>query len=326
VAKLVESSREAESSGRLGEALAEMEGAVAQAGSMKPPYSDLDDLRRSRDALARREAEHQLNAFGGPAPAEDPGRTVGRALTLLARVRKNEALDGLEPRVLAALDKLRLRWVEADAKAAEAAAAAGKPAESMELCRRQYKTADELPKPDRAEWQARATVLARRIIARHGALIEPVRGKFTQGSSESYAALFKPAVNPAFLSAGYLPRPADTVFEDLWTSLAPYRLTIEVNEHQDETYLESLNRITSMDATLTLTRQGERLWKVTPLAKTTVPLPGLPAYQAGRVSVGGHRNVEFERLLYENARANLLNQIRSQLGRLPPCTAANPQI
>ncbi len=321
VAKLVESSREAETSGRLGEALAEMEGALAQALSQNPHPAGLDELRHRRDSLSRREAESQLAALNDLERVGDPGNAVGRALTLLARAAKDEALEGLEPQIHATLERHRLRWVEADARSAEMADEAGQAANALELCQRQYTTAGELPQPLRETWQIRAGTLAQKVIHEHGTIVEPVHGQFTLGTPNKYGSLIDQMLIAALRQAGYLPRPPNALWDEHWSSLAPYHVAFEIHEHQDETYLESQNRVSNIDSKLSLLRQGEAIWREGPNAHTQVPLPGLPAYQASRVAVSDRRSPEFERLLYENARDNLLQQLGATLHKIP---AARP--
>jgi hypothetical protein len=319
VARLVEESREAEAAGRLGDALAALEGALTITARLKPPPPGLDELRRARDRLARREVEAQLAELDAGACPGDPGRAVGLALTLQARAQKDEALAGLDAAIAATLERLRLRWVEADAASAESADAHGQPGKALDLCQRQYTTADDLSPTPRKLWQSRATALARRVIARHGTILEPIRGQFTLGTPAAYAGLFDPTLTAALRREGYLPRPSNPLWEDLWSTLAPYRVSLEINESQEDTYLQSANQLSVIDGKLTLSRQGERIWHEMPVARSQIPLPGLPAYLASRVSVGEHRSAEFERLLYENARENLLHQLGSNLRRLPPC-------
>lgn len=320
--RLVETSREAEKCGRLGEALATIEAALTLAGKSDAKTIDCDGLRRLRHTLARREAESQLSGLESLPPGDDPGRAVGRALTLAARVRNDEALAGLEEPVNVVLERLRLRWVEADSLASKTAFEAGKPDKALDLCQRAHTTADELPRALREKWQADATDLARKIIARHGTIIDPVRGHFSGGTPRAYAATLHPPLTTSLRLSGYLPRPPSPLWNDLWTSLAPYRVTVEINEKYEDTYLQSANRLSVLDGTLSLLRDGKRFWYESPTARTQVPLPGLPAYQASRVAVGDHRSPEFERLLYENARNLLAERLVANLRSLPACAAS----
>ena len=316
LAKLVESSRHSEEGGRLGEALATLEGAVALAERTEPVPPDLAELRGRRARLARREAEAQISALER-VTGDDPGRSVGQALTLAARVEKDPALAGLDERVGTLLERLRLRWVEADSAAARAAESEGRPDRALELAGRQYLNADALPTAARARWRADADALARRLIARHGTVLESARGQYTLGSARSYDSEFHPLLAAALRGAGYLPRPTSTPWSDLWESLAPFRLSIDVTERQDDSYLSSPNRLTRLDARFVLARGGEQVWFSRPFVKTTVPLPGLSAYQASRLAVGNRRSPEFERLLYDNARANLAERVASFVRGLP---------
>ena len=129
----------------------------------------------------------------------------------------------------------------------------------------------------------------------------------------------RPNLTASLRERGYLPRTSSTTWDDLWTSLAPYRLTVDVLEQMDDTYLSSSNRLSVLSATLSLTRQGVLLWRESPRARTQIPLPGLPAYQASRLAVGARRSPEFERLLYEDARKALNQRIAAHLRSLPAC-------
>ena len=48
--------------------------------------------------------------------------------------------------------------------------------------------------------------------------------------------------------------------------------------------MSSENRLTRIEASLTLYRRGKQIWKTTPTARTMVPLPSLPAYLSTRVA------------------------------------------
>jgi hypothetical protein len=317
LAKMIESSREAEASGRLDHALAAMEGALAFARRSGPELTPLDALQARRDGLARREAEALLARLESDGACVDPARSVGEVLTLLERTRRDRVLAGLEDRVHVALDHLRLRWAEADAKAAREALEAGDPVVAMDLCERLARTASALSTAPRKHWHAEADALARQIIERHGAVIEPVRGQFSLGSPPVYAALLRPVLSDALRRAGYLPRPATPSWDDLWSTLAPCHLTVEVRERQEDTYLQSFNRLSQLESTVTLSVQGQKVWHETHNARTQIPMPGLSAYQASRLAVGSHRSPDFERLLYENARGNLIDRLGANVRNLP---------
>jgi hypothetical protein len=324
VARLVESSRCSARSGRLDSALAELEAALIQAGQIKPPPPELDDLKRERDALAVREAEARLAALASAQADADPGRAVGQALTLQARVVRDPALLVLESSILAALERHRLRWAEADSAEARKAFEAGQVARAMELTERQYRTAAELNPEPRRRLQNDATGLARELIARHGTIFEPVRGQFTLGTPESYTSQIRPALFDALRSRGYLPRPVQACWGELWAGLAPFRVSFEVNEQHDDTYFQSPNRVSLIDTRFAIARKdaSSAHWQERPRARTAIPVPGLPAYQASRMAVSAHRSQEFERVLYENARTNLLDRLHTLFRNLPPCPSS----
>ncbi len=134
----------------------------------------------------------------------------------------------------------------------------------------------------------------------------------------------EPPLKEALRGTGYLCKPADPLWDDLWATLAPFHVTIEVRERQTGTYLQSHNRLTAIEATVALVRENRRIWTGTPIARTQVPLPGLPAYQASRYSLSPHPMPEFERMLYEDAREGLLRQFGSYLRLIPACPKPAP--
>ena len=54
---------------------------------------------------------------------------------------------------------------------------------------------------------------------------------------------------------------------------------------------------------------GKEIWHTTSTARTTVPLPNLPAYFAARVAMSTTRDQEIERLLYDNARGMINDKL-----------------
>jgi hypothetical protein len=323
LARVLASSRAAEDSGRLGEALADLEAAVRLAESGNTTAAELDELRDRRARLSRREAEAQLSALEGEPPLA-PGQALGRALTLSARLEKDPALRGLESRVTSAVDRLRLRWVEDDDRAAQVAGDASRPVVAIDHAARAYRNAAELEPALRRRWQDCASARARRLIARYGVVIDPVRGQFTLGAGSAYDAALHPVVDPALKEAGYLPPPSANPWSDQWASIAPYRMSVDIAERHEDVYLSSPNRLSRIDSVVRLSHKGRVFWTVQPLARTTVPVPGLPAYQASRAASSSHRSPEFERVLYDNARSNLLERLGVTLHQLPAFQSSGP--
>ena len=95
-------------------------------------------------------------------------------------------------------------------------------------------------------------------------------------------------------------------------------MRLDVTETQEGNYLSSQNRLTLIHAELALIAGEEEIWKVTPRARSEVPLPKLPAYQATRIAVSTERSDEFERLLYKNARPDR-PEVQGGLQGVPPC-------
>lgn len=315
LARLVASAANAEKAGRLGEALVDLEAALAHADRTTPAPPERDALRRRRDELAVREAGTQLEALARP--ASDPARAVGKALTLRARAARDPALVGLGPAIESALEKARTAWAEADAAEAARAFGEGRLEQAMELCERQYRTADDLGPGDRETIQDRATALARRMIERHGAIVEPVRGQFAVGTPESYAEQLGPAFREGLRAHGYLVPDPQTAWPKLWAEHAPFRIALEVVERQDDPYFQSPNRLTSIQGKLEVRRGPVSLWHDRPNARTQVPVPGLPALQASRLAVSAHRSPDLERFLYDNARSVLKDRLGLSLRNLP---------
>lgn len=323
LAVLLESSREAEKAGRLGEALYEIEGALSVARALRPPPSNLEELNRRRDTLALREAKAQVAALASVSSgtAADPARAVGTALTLLARAAKDPALSGLVDAIRLELDRHRESWSRADMLSAAQALEEGNPSGALQLCRRAFDTARALDSAPRKDLLDEAEALARRVIERHGVVIQPPKGHFTLGSPKSYAELLNPLITSALVGQGYVLRTggSGTAWDELWNSTAPYRVTLDVTERQDDTYLSSPSRLTHIDAKLILWRKQTPLWSQSPNAASQVPLPGLPAYLASRVAATDKRNLECERLLYEDARSSLIGRLGENLRHLPGC-------
>ncbi len=324
IARLVHEADAAESAGRIGDALVSVEGAISLAAPLAEPPCDLPALRARRDELSRKDVRARLDRLDARSNAQDPGQAVGEALTLEARGLKDRALAELSDRIATTLDRLRLQWAEADGAAVEAALAENRIDAALELAQRQYRTAEHLPKKDSERLQAQARAQGSRIIEEYGLLLEPIEGQFTLGSPKVYETRFRPPLAAGLRGRGYLPRPAGALWDDLWNSLARFRVAVSVKERQEDTYLQSANRVSEINVRVSVSCKGASLWADTPLGRTQVPLPNTPAYQASRLAVSAQRSAEFERLLYENALDNLLDRLQITLKNFPILGAAPP--
>ena len=315
--RLIDSSREAERQGRYAEALATIEGALTLAGGQSSAHCDLSELRRHRNDLARTEAEARLVAIETDPKPVDVGRSVGLALTLRARFQKDEALRGLGDRIEHTLESLRLEWAESDGRSSVKAFDAGKFDQAIQLSEHQHRTADELSKQDRDRLQQQSRTLAARIISRFGVVIGSVQGQFTMGSGSAYDGMIRPELKTALQERGYLPKPVESSWDDLWNTLSPFQVTLVVVEIQNEVYLQSPNRLSQIEARLSITCRGQRHWSDIFTGKTQVPLPKISAFQASRLAVSDHRSAEVERVLYQNACEILRERFQLSLRNMP---------
>ncbi len=63
-------------------------------------------------------------------------------------------------------------------------------------------------------------------------------------------------------------------------------------------YLTTENRLTRIEARLTLSSRNGLVWQFQPTAQASVPLPGLPAYLSSRLAASRERSEEIERRFY----------------------------
>jgi hypothetical protein len=313
MAALIASADAGVRAGQFDQALASIQGALVEAGRIEPlDTARIEELRRRRDLLARRGAETRLAALADL----DPRRAIDEAQVLLTRVRKDPALSGLDGAVQEQLDRARRRSVESDLAGARQALAS-RPDQALALCERLAETAVELPRDVRDRTLAEAESVVSQVIEQQGAVIEPVRGSFTLGSAPGYTSVFDPAFAEALRERGYVPRPSKTSWGTLWDSLAPFRASIEITESQTDTYQQSRNRISLIEVKLALCRQGTPIWQDLLVGQTREALPRLSAYQASRISVSDSRSLEFERLLYDDAHAQVIEKSPPALRTIP---------
>jgi hypothetical protein len=314
--RLSDAARDDEREGRFGPALATIEAALIEAGKIKPrDEARLAELRRWRDRIARREIETRLAEVAGLPPEQ----AVGACLTLLARIRDNPDLEGLEEAVGEQLGRARERSVAADLAAARRALDAGDAAGVLDRCERLVETADTLESETRRDARAEADAMVARIITQRGLIVGAIEGQFILGSDSSYTRVFHSLLADTLRQRGYVPRPASSFWAPLWDKLAPFHLKIGVRETLPEPYMESQNRTSSIDVSLVLNRTGKpvAIWEGIVNARTRIPLLGLPAYQASRLAVSDHRDPAVEHLLYEDARSLLVERLTLRLRSIP---------
>jgi hypothetical protein len=138
-----------------------------------------------------------------------------------------------------------------------------------------------------------------------------------QTDAPSYDTDLRPALLDALRGRGFVLESASSPFRRLWAERAPYRLDVEVTEAHAGYYLQTSNRLFRLDARFTLLRGGEVAWEGKVGARTHMPLPELGSFSSGRLEVGSRRSTDAERLLYDDARAQLVNLAPGKLSTAP---------
>jgi hypothetical protein len=269
----------------------------------------------ARPGISRADAERRL-AEAEALEATDPAEALARYPDLLAALTEAGGLADLHDRARAQQNRARARSAETDLEAARACAGTD-PARSVSLCERAARTAAELPPGTRSGVPDAARALAGEIAGRIGVILEPVQGQFRLGSPQTYNADLHPRLAEVLRQRGYLPIAESSPFRDLSKEAAPFRLSVEVAEKQNEFYEQSKNRITQIDATVSLSGGSRLLWRVQMTARTQVPLPRIRLYEETRLAFAPVQKPEIERRYYENALDKLHEMLIQRLRDLP---------
>ncbi len=160
--------------------------------------------------------------------------------------------------------------------------------------------------------------LVERLVETHGVSLETPRGDFVHGSFETYRATLVPMLAKALEAKGYLPFRESSPWKSAWQK-AMYHMRLEVSERREGNYLSTENRLTRIEARLSLTSSRKLVWQTIPTARTTVPLPNLPVFLSSRLASRSERTDECEHLLYENARGQIDEKFGYALSNLPAC-------
>jgi hypothetical protein len=303
-------------SGRLDQALVDLDTAINLCQESSRCTSELvAELKKMREGLAIREAHAVLDRLSENDVRPFP---VGDWLTLKARAASDPDLLSLRGQVEERFQAKLKQRIEHDLDAAKAALASGQAGAAFQSCDAISPLLARLVPAEQSSLRSQADQLVSQLVNRHGIYLEIPRGHFLKGSESKYHASMMPELYRAVKAKGYLPQVTSPLWRDLW-SHAPYRLALEVNEHLEGNYMASENRLTRIEASLTLYRQGNQIWKTTPAARTMVPLPSLPAYLSTRVALSPARMEEFEGLLYDNARSLIDEKFAFALSHMPGC-------
>lgn len=324
--ELVAASRNHEEKGELGQALVELDTAIELAAQSATIGSDeRSRLKETRQGLARREAQaivHRLEATA----AADPFPLSGW-LEVLARTSTDPDLQTVKASATESFGRKIVAYLELELKKARGLFESGKPVAAFETCDAATGLLGHAPAASRPSLRAEMERLVTQIIERHGIVIDPIRGHLLAGSLAKYNATMIPELHRGLKAKDYVPLEEGSSWRDRW-SAAPYRLTVDLNEKLEGNYMSTDNRLTRIDAHLVLSFKGREVWQTTPTARTTVPLPNLPAYQSARAALKHERSEELEQLLYENARGQIHDKFAFALKNLPGCgeglAASNP--
>lgn len=322
LAGLMAEAEAAEREGRFDEAVAAIQGAVRETGRAGSPVKDRrPELQQRRDELVRRAAEVEIEAAG----RAEPAAAVAVYKGLLARIWRDAALEGLEGPLRKRLERTRRLWAEADLAVARQAAQAGRCHEALDVCERLFGTAEELGPPAHDSFQAEADAIVTGLVALRGVVFSPPAGDFTLGSPQSYGATLERLMGPVLRQHGYLPpRPASR-WKALWETRVPYRVAAQVVERQTGSYLNSGNRPSNLALDVSLDNGETSVWRSGPLRAQTQPsIPTLNAFTSSRLVIDSRRRVEAERLLYDDARAQLEERLNGSLRKLPDFRPLTP--
>ncbi len=319
IADLVAASEIAQSEGDLSKALIDLDAAIhLQSGSHVAEADRLQALKERRLELNRREANANLDRLKRRADGEFP---IGDWLNLQARIDADRQLAALGPEARKAMRQALLHRIESLIQQAEREGSENWAA-AIQSCEASSALLPHLPAADQTSIRIRLEGIVDELIETRGIIVDPIRSQrlATQGSRENPLKL--PYMDGALASKGYLPQPDSSAWRDRWTK-SPYRMTVELSERFEGTYLGSQNRLTRIEAHLVLLRRGQPLWEMRPVAKAPVPLRNLSAYASGHLALHSQRSEEFEKLLRDHASSMIDDKLLFALKNMPACGEAH---
>lgn len=316
--KLLASSRAHEVEGRLDLALLDLDAAIdlaRRAGAL--PRFPLEEHQTHRADLARRDAEGSFAALMRASPGS---YSLGDWLNLIARSRKDPDLSSLKPEIESKFrDSLR-RQAATELETARRECDAGRAVASLRACDRVAILLPHMTPDAGSSVRREVEDLVTRLVQTNGVALETPRGDFVLGSHETYRAHLLPVLIKALEAKDYLPYRESSPWKSAWQK-AKYVMRLKVSERLEGSYLSSQNRLTRIEARLmlTLASSGKVVWQTIPTARTSMPVPGLPAYLATKIAVKPDRDAECERILYEDARGQIDNKFAQALSQMYAC-------
>jgi hypothetical protein len=316
IGQMLASCQTHEAQGRLDEALVELDTVLdlIRRSGVSVRYS-LEQERQHRADLARREAQAALDRLIGD--RREP-YSLGEWLNLVERSKKDQDLATLRPRIEAEFRRSVALRSTTELEAARRDFESGRATASLQGCDRIAGLLPHLSKESKSEVRRATEELVNRLVETHGVSLEMSKGESIGGSLESYRARLLPILTKGLESRGFLPYRETSPWKSAWRR-ALYHLRLQVSERREGNYLSTENRLTRIESDLTLTAAQRTVWHTMPTARSTVPVPGLPAYHSSRLALSRARSEEFERLLYNDARGQIEGKFIQALGNMPPC-------
>jgi len=313
--QLLDSSRRHQAGGRLGEALIDLDTALELAAKAGPGLrSRLAVDHNNRPDLARRDAGEILARLSRHEPSSF---SLGEWLNLKARAAKDPDLEPLVGPVESQFQKALETQVEFDLTAARRAFKSLDVVASLNHCDQIAGLIRYLAPKIQPAVLNETEALVTQLVSTHGVKVESPQGQFVFDST-SYVGDMLPVLAKAVEDKGYLPNRESSPWHSLWDH-ALYHMRLDVTEQQEGNYLSSENRLVRIEASVTLSSPAGVFWQTTPTARSQVPLPKLPAYQATRVAISPQRSADFEQLLYKSARDQIDEKFRFALRNMPVC-------
>lgn len=276
------------------------------------------EFRERRHRSLRRLGERRLDDLTTPAT----GAAIVEALGSLNRLGAEPGLEGLAADLRERIAAASLDRFAGEFRAIDAAIDDGRAVVAVDAVVRLLAEVRGLPSWAAEGVAERAYDRARRIAERFGAAVDPIDGRFWIGSPAAYEESCRPVLIDSLRRRGYAAEPDEATLRAIWKESSPYRLSLRIEEQPGPAYLQSANRTTLIDAQLVLKRPGDTEWQQRFRVGTTVPLPGLKAMEATRLSIGSTADTEAQRRMHDNAFGSLLNQLGRACRGLPERSAA----
>ena len=245
---------------------------------------------------------------------------LGNWLNLIARAKRDPDLatlrSSIDQQFQTALDRRsRRRPRGRTPRSLES----GQVVASFDFCERIAAVLDHLAPSRQSTVRTETRDLVVRLVSTRGVKLEPPRGDFVFGS-QTYVAKMLPVLIKALEAKGFLPYRESSRWRQRMESRT---LSIKLGcIGAVGRKLPLVGESTDADrspANPHLARTRRWHWQTNPTARSTVPLPNLPAYLSSRLAMSRERSDEMERLLYDNARGQIHDKFVHALSNMPVC-------